>query len=161
MSRSFLPFGGRPVPQASVEHGCFSVHSVHCSVLFEANCRMSVENPKGPFVLLRRRYRSVQELELIPFGKQDASCARFLDRYGNRVLSITEEVPCFDSGDEKYDSYHRCYFVRGIVPAVLYCGGGWDGISELQVYYGIRSLGPEYEETIRAFGITPLSEMEI
>jgi hypothetical protein len=101
------PFENRLIQKDNLEQGLFKVYSVYCgrSEIFTASYKVKVEYPENGFTLFKKTYKSIDELEGKLLKNGDKTYAYFTDKYGNRVLRITEEVPCFDSSDYKYDNY--------------------------------------------------------
>ena len=121
----------------SIDDECEAVRSVCGSF----GCRFRAEHVRffdspdweSEYLVGDRRYVSTQTLtkeklgsEDKPFGLRCDRISRFRDAYGNSVVDLVQDVPCFDSGDRQYDSAHELYFFHsGGQSHALYCGSGY------------------------------------
>lgn len=62
----------------------------------------------------------------------------YLDTYDHKVIVLSKDIPCFDSGDREYDSSHRLYFFHdGNDTHALYVGEGYR-VASLILYKNIK-----------------------
>lgn len=71
------------------------------------------------------------------------------DQYGNKVVKLVRDIPCFDSGDREYDSCHSLKFFHnaGKVHS-LYCGEGYR-IAKLVLFENVTQLSENLKDFLR------------
>ncbi len=74
-------------------------------------------------------------------------------RWGAPVLMMYMSVPCFDSGDYKWDSYRKLFIYRsfGELIGVLMSGGY--RIANITVYHGLKCRNEKEIQLLRSVGI--------
>lgn len=74
---------------------------------------------------------------------------RYDDEYGQSVIVLIQDIPCFDSWDYMVDSYHSLYFFHsGNDIAALYCQEGYQ-ISKIYVFESIRETDEQLKSILK------------
>ncbi|MBO4468697.1 MAG: hypothetical protein J5766_05290 [Clostridia bacterium] len=78
----------------------------------------------------------------------------FEDEYGEKVVALISEIPCFDSGDRMYDSLRSVFFfqVDGKTYAV-YCGEGYS-IAEFKLFEEVAPSSDNLKELLKSEGFS-------
>lgn len=125
-------------------------NSVHSFISPDYNTEYTVNNYK---------YVGYQTLQNKKVGtsekKHGCNCDRisvYKDDYGNKVILLIQDIPCFDSGDREYDSAHLLYLFHnnGQIHA-LYCGEGYR-IATLILFENISLFQPLLKSYLKREG---------
>lgn len=102
-------------------------------------------NYESEYSINDKKYVGYQTLQAQKIGTSDntygCDCDRitvYKDCYGNKVIKLIHDIPCFDSGDREYDSTHVLYLFHnnGRIYA-LYCGEGYR-IATLTLFENVK-----------------------
>ena len=131
----------------------------HCGI----SCKKAVffESPdySTEYSVNEHKYIGYQTLQNEKVGtseeKYGCDCDRisvYKDDYGNKVILLIHDIPCFDSGDREYDRYHLLYFFhnKGRIHA-LYCGEGYR-IAKLILFENIKLSGMRLKQYLKSEG---------
>lgn len=77
---------------------------------------------------------------------------KYMDNFGESVVVLEADVPCFDSGDRMFDSMRSLYFFQnsGRI-AALYCAEGYQ-ISQLYVFENLSEFNNQLIECLKNNG---------
>lgn len=88
-------------------------------------------------------------------SKYGCNCDRIVgceDSYGNKVIELIQDIPCFDSGDREYDSDHLLFlFHNDGQTHALYCGEGYR-IATLILFKNVTVLNMRLKQYMRSNG---------
>lgn len=130
-----------------------------CGISCEKVCHFPSPDYDTEYVIDGKKYVGYQTLQAEKTNaaeeKHGCECDRiseYQDSYGNQVILLIQDIPCFDSGDREYDRYHLLYFFHnaGKVHA-LYCGEGYR-IATLTLFENVRVFNPLLKHYLKSKG---------
>ena len=76
---------------------------------------------------------------------------KYIDEYGESVIVLIQEIPCFDSWDYMVDTFHSLYFFHNENSiAALYCQEG-DQLSRVYVFQDIRNFDERLKGVLKDY----------
>lgn len=111
------------------------------------------------YILQGKKYISYKTLEYKECEEtseqfENNTVKEYIDEYGNKVISIIKNIPCFDSGDREYDSSHILYFFQQSNRIyALYCKCGYR-IATMVLFKNIVPINTTLKELLKNKGFT-------
>lgn len=130
-----------------------------CGISYESQYPFLSPDYDAKYTVNEKEYIGFQTLQAVEIGttadKHGCDCSEitvYKDSYGNNVVMLRNNIPCFDFEDREYDSAHLLFlFHNGGKVYALRCNKGYL-IASLTLYEDIAISKPELRHYLRFWG---------